>query len=245
MQKIMLSFVAIFCMANYSFADMSQEQKESYAIGASTGSYIQNQLHNQAKLGVKHDLNAVIDGLMDALKNKIKFSDDEIITLLNDRAEKLNQISEKNKKAELEKNKKIGKEYMAKNAKNKDVKVTKSGLQYQMLAPGNGEKAKPESIVVVNYKAYLPDGKEFENTYEKKVPAYLSLVSVIDGFKESILLMDVGSKYKFVMPSDIAYGDEGNDVIPGGGVVTFEIELLKVYKPGEKVEVPKNPAPKK
>ena len=211
----------------------TQVQKESYSIGVSTGSYISNQLFEQAEMGAKSDINAVIDGFIDALKKQQKLKDDEIVTYLNDRAEVLNKVSQERFKQALDKNIDSGKKYAMSNAKNKNVKTTKSGLQYEMLASGAGEKPKKESIVVMNYKAYLVDGKVFDSTYERKEPAHLSMINIIDGLQEGLLLMNEGSKYKLVIPSDLAYGNADMQEIPAGSTVIFEVELVKVLKPGE------------
>ncbi|PPB69258.1 FKBP-type peptidyl-prolyl cis-trans isomerase [Campylobacter hyointestinalis] len=236
MQKQLLkSLAAIFCLMSYAFgAELNtQEQKESYSIGASTGNYISNQIFQQEQLGVKSDINAVVQGFIDALKKEQELTDEEVISLLNSRADRLNKIVEKQAKEELDKNLKNGKEYMAKNAKNTKVKTTKSGLQYEVITQGKGDKPKPESIVLINYKAYLTNGNVFDDTYAKKSPAHLSMINIIDGLKEGLLLMNTGSKYKIVIPSELAYGNDGMEEIPGGSTVIFEVELLKVLKPGE------------
>ena len=163
----------------------------------------------------------------------------EVTKLLNDRAAKLNKAVDTIAKAEVDKNLKAGKEFMAKNAKNPNVKTTKSGVQYEILKSAKGDKPKPESIVVLNYKAYLLDGTVFDDTSKAKMPAHLSMINLIDGLQEGLLMMDTGSKYKFVIPSDLAYGNEGMDKIPGGSTVVFEAELLKVLKPGELAEAAK------
>ena len=92
---------------------------------------------------------------------------------------------------------------------------------------------------MLNYKAYLLDGTVFDETYSAKMPAHLSMINLIDGLQEGLLMMDTGSKYKFVIPSDLAYGNEGMEKIPGGSTVVFEAELLKVLKPGELAEAAK------
>ena len=122
---------------------------------------------------------------------------------------------------------------MAKNAKNKKVKTTKSGLQYEVLALGDGDKPRPESVVALNYKAYLINGKVFDDTYSRNEPALLSMVNLIDGLQEGLMMMNGNSKYKFVIPSRLAYGDEGADEIPGGSTLIFEVELVKALKPSE------------
>lgn len=238
MQRMVKILTPILFLTSCAFATelKTKEQKESYSLGASTGSYISNQLHNHSQMGITSDVNLVIEGFIDALKQQQKLTEEQIVALLNQRAESLNKIVEEKTKAELDKNLKAGKEFMAKNAKSPKVKTTKSGLQYEFIATSDGEKAKPESIVLVNYKAQLIDGKVFDDTYESKKPAHLSLINIIDGLSEGILLMNTGSKYKFTIPSELAYGNDGLEQVPPGSTVIFEVELLKVFKPGELVE---------
>ena len=239
MQKTL--FLVPLLAASLSFgADLTQnDQREAYAIGASTAKYLMNQISGQEKLGIKTDKDIVIEGFLDVFKDGSKIKNDEIEKLLNDRAAKLNKAVDAIAKAEVEKNLKAGKEFMAKNAKNPNVKTTKSGVQYEILKSAKGDKPKPESIIVLNYKAYLLDGTVFDETYSAKMPAHLSMINLIDGLQEGLLMMDTGSKYKFVIPSDLAYGNEGMEKIPGGSTVVFEAELLKVLKPGELAEAAK------
>lgn len=239
MQKTL--FLVPLLAASLSFgADLTQnDRREAYAIGASTAKYLMNQISGQEKLGIKTDKDIVIEGFLDVFKDGSKIKNDEIEKLLNDRAAKLNKAVDAIAKAEVEKNLKAGKEFMAKNAKNPNVKTTKSGVQYEILKSAKGDKPKPESIIVLNYKAYLLDGTVFDETYSAKMPAHLSMINLIDGLQEGLLMMDTGSKYKFVIPSNLAYGNEGMEKIPGGSTVVFEAELLKVLKPGELAEAAK------
>ncbi|MBR8461325.1 FKBP-type peptidyl-prolyl cis-trans isomerase [Campylobacter sp. faydin G-105] len=235
MQKqILKSFISVLFLTSCAFGVElhTDTQKESYSIGASTGGHIANQILGHKKLGVLTDVDALVQGFIDGLKKQNKLSDDEILNSLNKRADALNKANEAIKKAELDKNKKASKDFMNKNAKNKNVKTTASGLQYEILKAGKGEKPKPESIVLVNYRAYLPNGEVFEDSYKAKTSVTLSLITVIEGLKEGLVLMNTGSTYKFVIPSELAYGDEDVDVIPAGSAVVFEVELLQVGKPG-------------
>ncbi|WP_263833807.1 FKBP-type peptidyl-prolyl cis-trans isomerase [Sulfurospirillum oryzae] len=234
-KKISIGLFVFICLVSGAYAGelKTQVQKESYSIGVSTGSYISNQLFEQSEMGAKTDVDAVIEGVIDALKKQQKLTDDEVITHLNNRAEVLNKVSQERFKQALDKNIDEGKKYLAQNAKNKNVKTTKSGLQYEVLALGSGEKPKKESIVLMNYKAYLVNGKVFDSTYERKEPAHLSMVNIVDGLQEGLMLMPEGSKYKLVIPSDLAYGNADMQEIPGGSTVVFEVELTKVLKPGE------------
>ena len=217
----------------------SDEHREAYAIGASVGEHLLNQIDGQEKLGVKTDKYIVLEGFLDAFKSRLKIKHDEIDKHLNNRVARLNKAADDLDKANLEKNLKAGKEYMTKNAKNKKVKTTKSGLQYEVITSGKGDMPKDESIVVVNYKAYLIDGTVFDDTTTSKTPAHLSMINIIDGLSEGLKLMKSGSKYKFTIPSALAYGDHGMDAVPAGAVVIFEAELLRVLKPGELAGVAK------
>ncbi|MGP1580309.1 MAG: FKBP-type peptidyl-prolyl cis-trans isomerase N-terminal domain-containing protein [Wolinella sp.] len=217
----------------------NDERREAYAIGASVGEHLLNQIDGQEKLGVKTDKDIVLEGFLDAFKNQLKIKHDEVGKYLNNRVAKLNKAADDLDKVNLEKNLKAGKEYMAKNAKNKKVKTTKSGLQYEIITNGSGDTPRDESIVVVNYKAYLIDGTIFDDTTTSKTPAHLSMVNIIDGLGEGLKLMKAGSKYKFTIPSALAYGDHGMDAVPAGAVVIFEAELLRVLKPGELAGVAK------
>ena len=234
-KKISIGLFVFICLVSHSFAVelKTQVQKESYSIGASTGSYISNQLFEQSEFGAKVDVEAVIDGFVDALKKKQKLTDEEIITHLNNRAETLNKISQERFTQQLNKNLDEGKKYLANNAKNKKVVTTKSGLQYEMISEGKGEKPKPESIVLIHYKGSLLDGTVFDNTYDRKTPAHLSMINVVDGLQEGLMLMKEGEKARLVIPSDLAYGNSDVQAIPAGSTVIFDVELVKVMKPGD------------
>lgn len=211
-------------------------QKESYSIGASTGNYIINQIYGQIELGADINMDLVLEGFSDALKKKSKLSEDEIITSLNSRAKKLNEAKkEKFKKLQAD-NIEKEKKYLEQNKKKQGVKVTKSGLQYEVVNAGTGKMPQAESIVVINYKASLIDGYVFDNTYETKAPAHLSMINIVDGLKEGLMLMSEGSKFKLTIPSTLGYGSvQMRDIAPNS-VLIFEVELLKVLKPGEMKE---------
>lgn len=228
--SLLILSLGVSCFASDIKADL---QKESYAIGASTGNYVANQIIRQQDIGLKTDIDETIKGFTDALKGKLKLNDDEIITYLNLRVDNLNTLK-KAKLASLKKqNLKRGQKYLAKNKTSKDVTQTKSGLQYKVLTKGEGKSVKPESVVVINYKAKLIDGTIFDDTYSRKSPAHLSMINVIEGLKEGLMLMKEGSKYLLTIPSKLAYKEDGLENIPPNSVVIFELELVKVIAPDE------------
>jgi FKBP-type peptidyl-prolyl cis-trans isomerase FkpA len=103
-----------------------------------------------------------------------------------------------------------------------------SGLIYRELRPGTGAFPKASDTVKVNYRGTLLDGTEFDSSYKRNEPATFPLSNVIRCWTEGVQKMKVGGKAELVCPSDIAYGDRGNQGIPGGATLIFEIELLEI-----------------
>lgn len=108
---------------------------------------------------------------------------------------------------------------------------TLSGLIYQIQIPGPAEGAKPNagSIVTVHYVGTLTDGTIFDSSYSRGEPATFELAKTIEGFKEGIQLMNVGSRYRFTIPAYLGYGEQGvGDVIGPGETLIFEVILLEI-----------------
>jgi FKBP-type peptidyl-prolyl cis-trans isomerase len=127
-------------------------------------------------------------------------------------------------------NKKKGAEFLAKNKEKEGVTETASGLQYEVIKEGSGAKPKASDKVKVHYHGTLIDGTVFDSSVEKGEPIDFKLNQVIPGWTEGVQLMSVGSKYKFYIPSDLAYGDRDSGKIPGGSTLIFEVELLDIVQ---------------
>lgn len=122
-----------------------------------------------------------------------------------------------------------GKKFMETNKNNPGIQTTASGLQYQIITAGNGAKPKETDSVLVHYKGTLLNGKQFDSSYDRGEPITLTLDRVIPGWTEGMQLMTTGSKYKFFIPYQLAYGERGaGQDIPPYSTLIFEIELLKV-----------------
>lgn len=133
-----------------------------------------------------------------------------------------------NKKIALE-NIAIGKDFLAKNKANNDVLETPSGLQYQVLEKGEGNThPSASSTVNVHYHGMLLDGTVFDSSVERGEPISFPLNQVISGWTEGVQLMVVGDKFKFFIPSELAYGNRGTGKITAGSLLIFEVELLDI-----------------
>ena len=127
-----------------------------------------------------------------------------------------------------EENKAAGAAFLAENAKKENIITTASGLQYEILTKGEGPSPSATTSVTVHYRGTTLDGKEFDSSYSRNAPATFPLNRVIAGWTEGLQLMNVGAKYRFYIPSDLAYGARG----AGGSIgpnetLIFDVELLK------------------
>ena len=129
-----------------------------------------------------------------------------------------------------EENRAAGSAFLAENAKKPNVVTTASGLQYEVLTKGTGAK-NPEATdtVTVHYAGTTLDGKEFDSSYKRGEPTSFPLNRVIAGWTEGLQLMTEGAKYRFYIPSDLAYGTRGaGRDIQANAALIFDVELLKI-----------------
>lgn len=141
----------------------------------------------------------------------------------------MDEVVKAKAKAKAEAVKVESKKFLEENAKKEGVKVTESGLQYQVIKEGEGAKPKATDTVKVHYKGTLVDGKEFDSSYKRGEPISFPLNGVIKGWTEGLQLMPVGSTYRFFIPSDLGYGDRGAGAdIPGGAALIFDVELIEI-----------------
>ena len=122
-----------------------------------------------------------------------------------------------------------GAKFLEDNATKEGVVTTASGLQYVVLTPGTGKSPKATDTVLVHYEGTLLDGKVFDSSYRRKEPIEFPLNRVIPGWTEGVQLMQEGAKYRFFIPSKLAYGPRGagRDIGPNETLI-FDVELLEV-----------------
>lgn len=120
-----------------------------------------------------------------------------------------------------------GQQFLKENKEREGIVTTASGLQYEILQEGDGEKPSLSSRVTTHYHGTLVDGSVFDSSVERGEPATFGVGQVIRGWQEGIPLMSVGAKYRFYIPQELAYGMRSpSSSIPPGSALIFEVELL-------------------
>ncbi|KOH46387.1 FKBP-type peptidyl-prolyl cis-trans isomerase [Sunxiuqinia dokdonensis] len=128
-------------------------------------------------------------------------------------------------------NQKIGEDFLLQNAQKDGVVETASGLQYKIVEEVAGEKPNPESTVLIHQRALLLNGTTLEDTYRKNKPDEVRLAELIEGLQEGLQLMGKGSRYKFWVPADLAWGRKGtSNKIPPFAVLSFDIRLVDLIE---------------
>ena len=160
---------------------------------------------------------------------KAQHEEAETLITLEEAGKALNAHMEQAFAKESEGNKKRGQDYLASNATKEGVQSTASGLQYKVITAADGAKPKATDQVTVHYRGTLIDGTEFDSSYSRGEPASFALNQVIPGWTEGVQLMNLGSKFQFVIPYELGYGERG----AGGSIgpfetLIFEVELLEI-----------------
>ena len=196
------------------------EQRVSYGVGRQLGDQL---VANPFK---DFDVTAVQAGLADAM-NK---ADSQVSE--QDLNEAFGVISQKIQAQEAEAAKeltKAGEAYLEENAKRDEVTVTDSGLQYEVLTTGEGDKPTAESTVRTHYHGTFIDGNIFDSSVDRGQPAEFPVAGVIPGWTEALQLMPVGSKWRLHVPYNLAYGEQGSQgAIPPYSTLVFDVELIAI-----------------
>lgn len=197
----------------------TQVDSASYAIGMQIG-----QNFVQQGLDTVMNIDAILAGLKDQLLKEAKLdiaeTDQIVQTFFADmqKSQSGDKISE-------------GEEFLAENGKRPEVTTTESGLQYEVLTMGDGPKPVASSTVKTHYEGKLLDGTVFDSSYQRGEPISFPLNGVIKGWTEGLQLMPVGSKFRFYIPYNLAYGERGAGQLIGPyETLIFDVELLGIEK---------------
>ena len=201
------------------------KEKASYTIGQQMGNSL-------VQVAPEIDEAALVRGLKDAIAGQQPAIDPQSgAAALQEYQGTLQKALEARKAADSEKSLKAAADFLAENKKREGVKSTESGLQYEVLREGAGEKPTAADTVKVHYRGTLLDGTEFDSSYGRGEPISFPLNGVIPGWTEGLQLMNTGAKYKLYLPPDLAYGERGagSQIGPNSALI-FEVELLEIVK---------------
>jgi len=198
---------------------MNKEQNNvSYAIGMSIAESLKNQ--NLTEL----DATVIAEAINDLMEGKApRLSPEEANEIIH------NHLEEKRSAAFMA-NKTEGENFLTTNKSNEGIQETATGLQYEILIEGDGQKPAATDVVSVHYHGTLIDGTVFDSSVQRGTPASFGVHQVIPGWTEALQLMNVGSKYRLYIPQNLAYGANPH---PGGPIqpfstLIFDVELLAI-----------------
>lgn len=203
---------------------MTELERLSYALGLSMGNNFKSS--GIEEMNIKEFAEGVEAVFADS---QPKMSYDEAKEVIRDffMALEAKQNEAAAKMGEV--NKAAGEAFLAENAKRAEVKTTESGLQYEVITEGNGDKPAASDTVVVHYTGTLIDGTVFDSSVERGTPATFGVTQVIPGWVEALQLMQVGAKWRLYIPSDLAYGPRGaGGAIGPNSTLIFDVELLQI-----------------
>ena len=197
----------------------------SYALGVNMGADFAKNLESIP--GGKSNVDLIIKGFTQAMKK------DSTLLKSEEAQEYFRQYITKEQSRENDVKKEAGEKFLAENKTKQGIAVTLSGLQYEVLQNATGAKPQATDKVKVHYTGTTIDGRVFDSSVQRGEPIEFSLNQVIPGWSEGVQLMNVGSKYKFYIPYNLAYGEQGipQANIPPFAPLIFEVELLDIIAP--------------
>ena len=204
--------------ADTTHGAISRIDSVSYAIGINHAAFFKQQGINNL------DTTFIIKAITDILGGQQTLINDETANKVMNKLIIL--VQEEKAKPIID----AGRTFLVNNKKKPGVKVTRTGLQYEIIRQGKGIRPAKIDTFVCHYRGTLLDGTEFDASYKRNEPLIMGVSQVIRGWTEGLQLMPVGSKYKFYIPYELGYGPFDNPPIPGGSVLIFEVELLNVKK---------------
>jgi len=233
MNKKYLAFFLLFAPLVFSFAQETDDIKEkaSYAFGMLIAGDL-------SETGLEFDYGQFTMGFRDVMENKeTSLTMEEAMGVINAAFLQVSVRQMEQRRIEGEKNRAEGEDFLARNAERPGVEVTPSGLQYEILAEGTGEKPGPGDTVLVHYRGETLSGAVFDSSYERGEPLSVPLDMVIAGWSEGLRMIREGSKAKLYIPSDLAYGENGvgRDIGPNE-LIIFEVELISIIKNSDNLQ---------
>jgi FKBP-type peptidyl-prolyl cis-trans isomerase FklB len=202
-----------------------EKSRVSYAIGMMLG-------HNWQQQGLEIDPDITARAVKAIQAGQpTELTQDEMQQTLTSFQKEFAAKQQQRRADQTVKNKTEGDAFLAANKNQPGVESLPDGLQYLVLTKGTGATPTAADTVTVNYRGTLLDGTEFDSSYKRGQPAEFPVTGVIRGWTEALLKMPVGSKWKLFIPSELAYGEQGNRNIAPNSTLIFEVELLNTKSP--------------
>lgn len=170
------------------------------------------------------DLNFAYLGMYDLVTGSLLYDLDELNSFLSEYpADYAARMA-----AKAEENLKIAEDFLEQNKAKSDVNTTESGLQYQVITQGNGARAQASDSVELDYELKLLDGTVIDSSYQRGEHSTFSMSQVIEGFKEGVMLMPMGSHYIFYIHPDLGYGETATGGMEPNSLLIFEVETYSI-----------------
>lgn len=237
---IAVALISAFGAGSAFGADASlktDKDKVSYMVGADVG-------RGLTQIKDELDIKIVMQALQDEFAGgKTLMTQEEGQKIRQDFMQKLQAKRVADEKVAAEKNKTEGAAFLAKNKAKAGVKVTASGLQYEVVKQGTGKKPKDTDTVKVDYTGTKIDGTKFDSSVDRGQPATFPLNGVIKGWTEGLQLMTEGSEYKLVIPAELAYGENAPPTIGPNATLIFDVKLISIEAPAPAAAPAPAPAP--
>ncbi|MCK6265228.1 FKBP-type peptidyl-prolyl cis-trans isomerase [Vibrio sp. ZSDE26] len=206
----------------------TDDDKAAYAIGVSFANYLSTSIEKPSEIGINLDKELVLKGIEHVFAGNAELNEEETRAALEELDVRVSTAMQEQAEEKAAAAEKAGQDFQAEFAAQEGVTKTDSGLLYQVMTEAKGDQPKDTDTVQVHYKGTLIDGTQFDSSYDRGEPAVFPLNRVIPGWTEGVQLMPVGSKFKFVIPPQLAYGPQDTPTIPANSTLVFEVELLKI-----------------